>query len=159
MSSSINVRKATLDDIEAVADLYMENSNPRWTNLTSQGMRDGIRELVSDPGKGYQVVVEAEGIIVGLLRVAPEWSPYRQSTFWWVENVYVIPEWRRKGIYTRMHEFIYEAARQDRSICGIRLYTDEDNYGARKTYVKVGMLGHMTEQFEIDFVFGPHKRD
>ena len=72
MSSSINVRKATLDDIEAVADLYMENSNPRWTSLTSEAMRDGIRELVSDPGKGYQVVAEAEGIIVGLLRVAPE---------------------------------------------------------------------------------------
>ena len=158
MSSSIIVRKATLDDIEAVADLYMENSNQRWSALTSEAMKDGIRQLISDPDKGYQVVAEAEGMIVGLLRVAPEWNPYRQGTFWWVENVYVIPEWRRKGIYTRMHDFIYAAARLDNSICGIRLYTDEDNCAARKTYVKLGMLGHMTEQFEIDFVFGPHKR-
>ena len=158
MNSLINVRKAIPDDIDAVVDLYMENANPRWATLTNETMKDGIRQLISDPEKGYQVVAEAEGTIVGLLRVAPEWSPYRQGTFWWVENVYVIPKWRRKGIYTRMHNFIYEAARLDNSICGIRLYTDEDNYGARKTYVKVGMLGHMTEQFEIDFVFGPHKR-
>ena len=100
MSSSIIVRKATLSDIEAIADLYMENANPRWATLTNETMKDGIRQLISDPEKGYQVVAEAEGTIVGLLRVAPEWSPYRQGTFWWVENVYVIPKWRRKGIYT-----------------------------------------------------------
>ena len=158
MNSLINVRKAILDDTDAVVDLYMENADPSWTTLTREAMKMGIRQLISDPDKGYQIVAESEKVIVGLLRIAPEWSPYRQGTFWWVENVYVIPDWRRKGVYTGMHDFIYKAAKSDNSICGIRLYTDEENYAARKTYLKVGMHGHMTEQFEIDFVFGSHHR-
>ena len=45
--------------------------------------------------------------------------------------------------------------RDDPAICGIRLYTDEDNHGARRTYESVGMSGYMMELFETDFVYGP----
>jgi hypothetical protein len=56
MSSSINVRKSTLNDIEAVADLYMKNANPSWTTLTPEATNHGIRQLISDPDKGCQII-------------------------------------------------------------------------------------------------------
>ena len=90
-----------------------------------------------------------------MLRICFEWSPYRDGTFWWVENVYVVPDWRRKGVYSAMHKHIQSEAEEDPTICGIRLYTDEDNHGARRTYESVGMNGYMMEFFEIDFVYGP----
>ena len=57
-----------------------------------------------------------------------------------------------------MYNYIYDSAKKNKKICGIRLYTEQDNTVARKTYVETGMRGKLTELFEIDFVFGPEAR-
>ena len=57
-----------------------------------------------------------------------------------------------------MHRHIHDAAEADPAICGIRLYTDEDNHGARRTYESVGMNGYMMELFETDFVYRPRPK-
>ena len=68
-----------------------------------------------------------------------EWSPYR----------------RQDTGRSAMHKHIHSEAEEDPTVCGIRLYTDEDNRGARRTYETVGMNGYMMEFFETDFVYGP----
>ena len=158
MNNSVTTRIANQVDLDSILELYISSANPSWTNFSAKTLREGIQKLLSCSAKGFQVVAEAEGQIVGIVRVSPEWSPYREATFWWLENVYVVPEWRRRGVYTKMHLLILEAARKDESICGVRLHTDYDNIPARRTYEKAGMWGRMTEQFEIDFVFGPEKK-
>ena len=57
-----------------------------------------------------------------------------------------------------MYNYIYDSAKENLNICGIRLYTDQDNIVAHKTYVETGMRGKLSEVFEIDFVFGPESR-
>ena len=154
----ITVRKASLNDLQNLVSLYLENSNRHWSNLNKQTLESGLSKLISSPSKGSQVIAEVEHDIVGMLRIAPEWSPYRNSAFWWVENVYVAPDWRRIGVYRTMYNYIYDSAKENLNICGIRLYTDQDNIVARKTYVETGMRGKLSEVFEIDFVFGPESR-
>ena len=152
MTVAINARHATPADIDCLFRMYVDNggrlgSRPRL-------LRKGLIALLSNPRLGFIVVAEAERGIVGMLRVAFEWSPYRNGTFWWVENVYVAPDWRRKGVYRAMHEFVYASAAADAAVCGIRLYADEDNHAARQAYESVGMSGKIVELFEIDFVYG-----
>lgn len=154
----ITVRKASLTDLSNIVDLYLENSNRRWSEFDKQMLESGLRKLISAPSKGFQMVAEVEQDIIGILRIAPEWSPLRDSSFWWIENVYVRPNWRRKGVYRKMYNYIYDSAKKNKKICGIRLYTEQDNTVARKTYVETGMRGKLTELFEIDFIFGPEAR-
>ena len=158
MDRSITARKATLGDLETVIKLYLASANPSWTRLNIDTLKAGVETLLSCPEKGFQVIAEVNNQVIGIMRTSPEWSPYRRSTFWWCENVYVVPEWRRKGVYTKMYQLIFEAAKKDDAVCGIRLYTDQDNNAARKAYLKLGMRGMLSEQFEIDFVFGPEKK-
>ena len=154
MSATITVRRAVPADFDTLFQLYIDNGGGKIGHKRDL-LRNGLRKLLSSPDLGFHIVAEAEGETVGMLRVAFEWSPYRNGTFWWVENVYVVPDWRRKGIYRTMHKHIHGEAEADPTICGIRLYTDEDNYGARRTYERVGMHGYMMELFETDFVYGP----
>ena len=154
MSATITVRRAVPADFDTLFQLYIDNGGDKIGHKRDL-LRNGLRKLVSSPDLGFHIVAEAEGETVGMLRVAFEWSPYRDGTFWWVENVYIAPDWRRKGVYRAMHRHIHREAEEDPTICGIRLYTDEDNHGARRTYESVGMSGYMMELFETDFVYGP----
>ena len=114
----------------------------------------GIGAVLRDPNRGFFVVAEAGGGVVGELQVRFEWSAWRNATFWWFENVFVVTEWRRKGVYTAMHRFVYEGARSRDEVCGIRLYASAENQGARQTYRSLGMTGHVCEFFQDDFVLG-----
>lgn len=154
MSATISVRKAVPADLDTLFQLYIDNGGGKIGQKRDL-LRNGLRKLVSSPDLGFHILAEAEGKVVGMLRICFEWSPYRDGTFWWIENVYVVPDWRRKGVYSAMHKHIHTEAEADPAICGIRLYTDEDNHGARRTYKSVGMNGYMMEFFEIDFVYGP----
>ena len=154
----ITVRKALLTDLPNIVSLYLENSNRHWADFNKQMLASGLRTLISSPSKGFQMVAEVEYDIIGMLRISPEWSPLRDSSFWWIENVYVKPNWRRKGVYRKMYKYVYDSAKGNPKICGIRLYTDQNNTAARKTYVETGMRGKLSELFEIDFVFGPESR-
>jgi len=90
--------------------------------------------------------------VVGSLLVVNEWSDWRNSTFWWIQSVYVRPDWRRKGVYRKLHDWVYEAARSRPGVCGIRLYVDRDNHAAQATYTNLGMSKSHYDLFEIDFV-------
>lgn len=141
-------------DFDSLYRIFIESGGGRMGSKREL-LRNGLRKLLSSSELGFIIVAEAKGETVGMLRIAYEWSPYRDGMFWWVENVYVAAEWRRKGVYTTMHKHVHEAAEADPGICGIRLYADEENYGARRTYESVGMNGFMMELFETDFVYGP----
>jgi GNAT superfamily N-acetyltransferase len=153
MGTTITAREATTGDFDVLFQLYIDSGGGKLGSKRDL-LEKGLRELLILPDLGFIVVAEADGVVVGMLRVAYEWSPFRNGTFWWVENVYVVPEWRRKGVYNTMHKLIYDAAKADDAVCGIRLYAEEANQGARQTYGSVGMRGRMVELFETDFVYG-----
>lgn len=68
-----------------------------------------------------------------------EWSDWRNGFFWWIQNVFVSPAHRRQGHYRRLHEHARALAAADPTVCGLRLYVERDNRGARATYEALGM--------------------
>ena len=96
-------------------------------------------------------MAEADGEVVGSLLCMDEWSDWRGASFWWIQSVYVRPDWRRKGIYRRLHNWVYEAALAANGVCGVRLYVDKDNHIAQATYTSLGMSKTNYDLYEIDF--------
>ena len=153
----INIRRARLNDLDTL--VRFSTAMARETEgraLDTRLLREGTQALFDDPARGYYLVAESSGstggTVVGQLMITFEWSDWRNATFWWIQSVYVLPEWRRRGVYRRMHQTVIEEARANPSVCGVRLYVERDNRVAQTVYDRVGLARSVYQVFEQDFV-------
>ena len=73
------------------------------------------------------------------LLITKEWSDWRNGDFWWIQSVYVRPEFRRQGVYKQLYRHVQELAASDPRVCGFRLYVERENERAQETYRELGM--------------------
>ena len=100
----------------------------------------GVQSLLEDSSKGRYWVAEAGGRVVGQLMVTYEWSDWRNGTIWWIQSVYVHPDWRRKGVFSALYRHVESLANDTPQVIGLRLYVEENNRRAQQTYVSLGMV-------------------
>jgi GNAT superfamily N-acetyltransferase len=99
----------------------------------------GVAAGLADPHKALYFVAEEGGAVVGQLMLTKEWSDWRNGWLWWIQSVYVPPEARRRGAFRALYHYVYEAARADPEVVGLRLYMEQDNHVARQAYLGMGM--------------------
>lgn len=153
MSDAITIRAARADDAEALAAFN------RGIALETEGLAlrpevvlAGVRAVFDEPSRGFYVVAEAAGEasveVVAALMITKEWSDWRCGEFWWIQSVYVAREWRRRGVYRRLYDYVRELATGDAHCCGFRLYVERENAAAKATYAAVGMHATGYEVYE-----------
>ncbi len=143
------IRKAQTKDIEAIAAfqlaMAMETEN---LELNQDTVLIGVKSVLEDPSKGFYIVKEENNKVVASLMITLEWSDWRAQTIWWIQSLFVAPEWRQKGIYKSMYLYLKELVQNDPSIGGIRLYVDKTNTTAQKVYEALGMDGEHYRFYE-----------
>ena len=107
--------------------------------LDSEVLRQGVEAIFDDEKKGFYVVAEENGKIVGGLMVTFEWSDWRNGWFWWIQSVYILPEMRGRSLYSKLYEFVKNRAAEAGNVCGFRLYVEKENEHAQAVYKKLGM--------------------
>jgi ribosomal protein S18 acetylase RimI-like enzyme len=157
-----NIRPATVDDVQTIvgfnAAMALETEQRR---LDLDRLRQGTLALLAHHQYGFYIVaetsVEATRTAVGQLMITFVWSDWRNGVFWWVQSVYVTPEWRRRGVYRAMHGHIAARAQGDPQVCGIRLYVEHQNRRAQTVYRSVGLTPAVYTVYEQDFILA-HQR-
>jgi GNAT superfamily N-acetyltransferase len=141
MNATVTVRRATADDAETIArfnEAMAEETEGK--PLDPDTVRSGVRAMMEAPDdRGFYLVAERDGRIVGSLMITTEWSDWRNGMFWWIQSVYVRPEARRQGVYSALHGQVRQRAATDEEACGLRLYVERRNRSARETYEALGM--------------------
>jgi len=99
----------------------------------------GVNALFERPERGFYVVADAGGTLAGSLMVTNEWSDWRNGLFWWIQSVYVRPDYRRRGVYRSLYRHVESTAADHPEVCGFRLYVERDNHRAQQTYRSLGM--------------------
>jgi GNAT superfamily N-acetyltransferase len=144
----ILIRKAIPDDAQAIIEFQV---NMAWetekTALDRETVTKGVNAVFSDPDKGEYYVTQTEGRVVASLLITYEWSDWRNCNVWWFQSVYVVPEYRRQGIFRKMYKFIKEKA-EELGVAGLRLYVETGNVQAMKTYEALGMTGEHYNFYE-----------
>ncbi len=111
----------------------------------------GVAAVLEDSHKGKYWIAEEDGRAVGQIMVAYEWSDWRNGFMWWIQSVYVANDRRRSGVFSALYQHVETLARNDAKCCGIRLYVEQDNKRAQKTYLSVGMVDPGYRVMETDF--------
>ena len=108
--------------------------------LDPERIGTGVARLFEDASRGRYWVAEARNRIVGQIMVTYEWSDWRNGNIWWIQSVYVDPNWRRKGVFTALYRHVESLAAADPDAIGLRLYVEENNKRAQQTYTALGMV-------------------
>ena len=127
------IRIATSGDAAALVEfnqaMALETEGKR---LDPDTIGRGVEAVFSDEKKGFYAVAESENTIVGGLMVTYEWSDWRNGWFWWIQSVYILPDFRGQKIYGRLYDFVKEKAVAAGNVCGFRLYVETENVNARR---------------------------
>jgi ribosomal protein S18 acetylase RimI-like enzyme len=142
-------REATAQDIPYLIDFQLKMAlETENITLEISELTQGIQKLFKDPTKGkYYVAVDNQEPI-GCLMTTFEWSDWRNGMVLWIQSVYVEKNFRGKGVYKMMYEFIRQMVEESADLRGIRLYVDKTNLGAQKVYENLGMNGEHYTVYE-----------
>lgn len=146
------VAKADLADAEwiarAQAKMAMETEN---LQLNQEEAVKGVNFIFDHPDRGFYIMAKnQQQVPVGCLMILKEWSDWRGSDFWWIHSVYVVPEYRKLGIFKKIFDYV-ECLARNSGVRGLRLYVDKRNVKAQMVYDKLGMSKDHYELFEKMF--------
>ncbi|MEO1575874.1 MAG: GNAT family N-acetyltransferase [Pseudomonadota bacterium] len=119
--------------------------------LDADTVRRGVAGLFDDPARGTYLLARRGDAVAGQIMWTYEWSDWRNGNFWWIQSVYVRPEFRRQGVFGVLFEAVRTRAAAAPDSCGIRLYVDNDNAGAQATYKALGAT--LTDYALMEWVF------
>ncbi|MFO8006349.1 MAG: GNAT family N-acetyltransferase [Candidatus Brocadiia bacterium] len=143
------VRAAREEDAEAIAAFQTAMAREtEGVELDGETVRAGVEAVFEDPARGAYWVAETGGEVVACLLVTGEWSDWRNATVWWVQSLYVRPEWRRQGIFRALFEHVRALAGQRDDVAGVRLYVATENHAAQRAYQVLGMEGGRYRMYE-----------
>ena len=153
-SLNVDIREARAADSGRIVGFQVNMALETEGKALDEGLVSAGVEAVfgADGAKGFYVVAEADGVVVGSLLITYEWSDWRNATFWWIQSVYVDAAHRRRGVYSAMHDYVLSRAEADGGVCGVRLYVERENHVAQATYKSLGMAHSHYDLYEVDFV-------
>ena len=135
----LTITQGKASDIDAIvrfqADMAMESEG---TMLDMDRLTLGVSSAINDEQKGIYLVARANDTPIGSLMLTREWSDWNNQWYWWIQSVYVMPEYRKKGVYKAMYATLKDMA-QENGVSQIRLYADRTNLSAQQVYQRLGM--------------------
>jgi GNAT superfamily N-acetyltransferase len=151
---SLAIRPARADDADVLAAfnaaLALETEAKR---LDPDTLRRGVAAAIDDPDRLRYWIAERDGRVVGQAAATREWSDWRNGWIWWLQSVYVPPDQRGRGVFRALFQAIRTEAQADPGVVGLRLYVENENHSAQKTYQALGLKAggyHVLEELWIE---------
>jgi len=134
------VERGTINDAETIAGFQQAMAmESEGISLDSEKLLKGVTSALEDSGKGiYYLAKTVDNKIVGSLFITKEWSDWNNCWYWWIQSVYVLPEYRNNSVFSTLYNHIKNIALDEDVNC-FRLYVDKDNINAQNCYQKIGM--------------------
>lgn len=140
-SQNLVVRRATCLDLEKLVSFAIaEAGEAEKTSRSPELVREGVRVgLENDTIAMYWVLEDDVSEIIGNVSVVKEWSNWNAGYYWWIQSMFLHPEYRGKGLMDMLIEAVKKAAKQEDAV-EVRLYVHNKNERAIKAYRKSGFL-------------------
>ncbi|MBW4578085.1 MAG: GNAT family N-acetyltransferase [Tildeniella nuda ZEHNDER 1965/U140] len=133
------IRKARLQDLATIVNFNLSLvKEARGKDLDPTTLQKGVQAVLNDGDRGFYTVAEVEAKVVAAVLVTFEWSDFRNAWFWWLQDVYVEPNYRQQGVFRSLYQYLKDQATLS-NVCGLRLYVYQDNARAQAVYQSLGM--------------------
>ena len=155
----ICVRSATITDLNTIVGFNRAMAYETESKmLDPEAAVSGVRNALQDPSRARYFVAEVDGTVVGQTMITFEWSDWRDAYFWWIQSVYVAPQYRRRGVFQALYAHLRAMAFEHPDVCGLRLYVHRSNRRAAGVYRRLGMNQTEYALFEDEWGSADHSR-
>ncbi len=136
----ISIRESRPQDLEVIVRFNSAMAlETEGKILKPEIVTRGVKRALEDPERSRYFLAETDGKVIGQIMFTLEWSDWRDAWFWWIQSVFVDPDYRGRGVFSRLYRFLYDLARDDPEVCGLRLYVESENGHAQSVYHALGM--------------------
>ena len=96
----VNVRKANLRDLDRLIEFTSEEAREaEGETKVPDTLRRGIEVALSNNDVAtYWVLTDTKDDPVGSISIIKEWSDWNAGYYWWIQSMYIQPEYRGKGL-------------------------------------------------------------
>jgi ribosomal protein S18 acetylase RimI-like enzyme len=148
---SVIVRDATTDDIDFIVECNcLLGTETEDKTIDRDLLTSGVHLGFSRPELCRYFIAEVAGRAAGMTMVTYELTDWRDGVIWWLQSVYVLPDFRNLGVFRAVYHHIETLARRSSEVRTLRLYVRSDNERAMRTYRAMGMTHAGYEVFEDD---------
>jgi len=138
----LQIRRARASDRIIVAEfnrrLALESESKR---LDAAVLEAGVASALADPDRLCYWLAELgePAEVLGQAAISREWSDWRNGWIWWLQSVFVVESHRGRGVFRALFRLIRDEARDQPDVIGLRLYVEDSNEPAHRTYRALGM--------------------
>lgn len=138
---TFHIRRATSADLERLVSFAVaEAKEAEGIEKDSEQVRQGVTTALNDDSIARYWVIEKNNTgVIGSVSIVKEWSDWNSGYYWWIQNMYILPEFRGKGLMEQLIQALKEAARNEGAL-ELRLYVHKNNAQAISAYQKVGFF-------------------
>lgn len=138
---AFDIRKAKSADLETLVSFAVaEAKEAEGVKKDLDRVRQGVKTALDDDSIAmYWVLEKSNSSVIGSVSIVKEWSDWNAGYYWWIQNMYILPEFRGKGLMERLIQALKDAAREE-SALELRLYVHKNNAQAVIAYQKTGFF-------------------
>jgi GNAT superfamily N-acetyltransferase len=115
-----------------------EAAEAEGRELSPTVLRTGIRTGLENPEVArYWVLEHHPAGVIGSISIIREWSDWRAGYYWWVQSLFIVPEFRGQGYFSHLLTAVKEKARLENAV-ELRLYVHQNNERAISAYHRTG---------------------
>jgi GNAT superfamily N-acetyltransferase len=110
------IAPATADQIPAMATLFEAQLREHGIDSPAVGLVSVLRVLSEQPERGFLLCATCDGTAVGVAYAACILSLEHSGWSGWLEELYVLPEWRGRGLGSQLLDAVIAGAKERRWI-------------------------------------------
>lgn len=146
--SAIHIIRAELPHLEAVAGLFEGYRAFYRKEPDEAGAREFIRQRLSTQDSFIFLAITEAGTGVGFTQLYPLFTSLRMKKLWLLNDLFVLPEYRGRGISVQLIEQAKELARESQA-AGLMLETDKSNQVGNQLYPRTGFVLNAGSNFYV----------
>lgn len=133
----MTIRKATRNDLEPLAGLFNQYRVFYRKEPDPEGCRRFLGERLVNNDSEIFIAVNEQNHTVGFVQLYPLFSSTRMKRLWLLNDLFVLPELRGRGIGKKLIERSKELTVAT-GACGLSLETEKSNATGNALYPKMG---------------------
>jgi GNAT superfamily N-acetyltransferase len=149
LAEGVEIRPARVEEAGELLPLMRAYCDFYEFSPADDGLLVMARALITDPGQGAMFIARDAGAAVGFATVDWKWSMLRGARIGYLEDLFVSPEARGRGIADALIEICAERCRE-LGMPAMLWLTAPDNNRAQAVYDRAGASPETLIEYDLD---------